>query len=175
MKPVAEPRRSVPTSRASAAKSSSSASTASARPLDDADFEALLEFRDGLRQFLRWSEQCARAAGVTPSQHQLLLAVRGHAGPVAVADVAAHLLLKHHSAVELVDRAEAAGLVDRTSDPHDHRVVRVSLTETGDEVLHALSAAHLEELSRLGPGLTRLWRRLPGPDDPRSGGGITQA
>lgn len=129
--------------------------------LDDADFEALLEFRDGLRQFLRWSEQCAKAAGVTPAQHQLLLAVRGHRGPVSVSDVAAHLLLRHHSAVELVDRAAAAGLVERVSDADDHRVVRVRLTDAGERVLQTLGAAHLEELSRTRTSLARLWRRLP--------------
>src|SRR4051812_41653503 len=83
------------------------------RTINDADYQQLLEFRTGLRRYLRWSEQEAEAVGLSPAQHQLLLAVRGHegeAGPT-VGDVAEHLLLRHHSAVELVNRAEAAGLV----------------------------------------------------------------
>src|SRR5690242_5542627 len=125
-------------------------------PLSDDDFAALLRFRDGLRGFMRWSEEQARGAGLTPAQHQLLLAIRGHGGVPAIGDVAAHLLLKHHSAVELVDRAERAGLVRRSADPDDHRVVRVRLTPQGERRLAALSAAHLAELSRLHDAL-----RLP--------------
>src|SRR3954449_994537 len=90
------------------------------------DYQRLLEFRDGLRRFLRWSEDQAAAAGLTPAQHQLLLAVRGHAGAgdPTIGDVADHLLLRHHSVVGLVNRAEAAGLVTRWADADDQRVVR---------------------------------------------------
>lgn len=119
--------------------------------LADEDYEQLLEVRDGLRRFLHWSEEQARAAGVTPAQHQLLLAVRGHRGEApTVGEVADHLLLRHHSAVGLVDRAEALGLVARHPDGEDHRVVRVALTGRGEAILAALAAAHLEELRRLG-------------------------
>jgi DNA-binding MarR family transcriptional regulator len=81
--------------------------------LDTADFERLLQLRTGLRRFLRWSEAQARAAGVTPAQHQLLLAVRGHPDPdgPTIGEVADYLVLRHHSAVGLVDRAVTAGLV----------------------------------------------------------------
>jgi len=118
--------------------------------LTDADFERLLHFRDGLRRFLRWSEQEAKDSGLTPAQHQLLLAIRGHRGSSApsVGDVADHLLLRHHSVVELVDRAAAAGLVERQVDADDHRVVRLALTPLGEARLTALSAAHLDELTR---------------------------
>jgi DNA-binding MarR family transcriptional regulator len=75
--------------------------------------------------------------------------------------VAAHLLLRHHSAVELVDRAVGAGLVARVADADDHRVVRLALTEEGAERVEALSAAHLEELSRLRGSFETLWSRLP--------------
>jgi DNA-binding MarR family transcriptional regulator len=129
--------------------------------LDDADYESLLAFRDGLRTFLRWSEEGARAVGLTPAQHQLLLAVRGHGGPASVSDIAHHLLLRHHSAVELIDRAAQAGLIERIVDAEDHRVVRIELTSEGDRKLSALSAEHLEELSRVGPRLAALWTRLP--------------
>ncbi|MCU1388226.1 MAG: MarR family transcriptional regulator, partial [Ilumatobacteraceae bacterium] len=79
-------------------------------PVSDDDYRRLLAFRDGVRRFLHWSESQAAAVGLTAAQHQLLLAVRGHAGerPPTIGDVADRLLLKHHSAVELVSRACAA-------------------------------------------------------------------
>lgn len=129
--------------------------------LSDADFARLLAFRDGLRRFLHWSDEQARAVGLTGAQHQLLLAVRGHGSPPSIREVADHLLLRHHSVVELVDRAEAAGLVERFRDPGDQRVVRLRLTPAGEERIEALSAAHLEELSRLRPRLAVLWDDLP--------------
>lgn len=113
------------------------------------DFARLLAFRDGLRRFLRWSEDEAKAVGLTPAQHQLLLAVRGHPQPPSIGEVAEHLLLRHHSVVELVDRAERSGLVERYDDEADQRVVRLRLTGQGEAKLAALAAAHLEELSRL--------------------------
>jgi DNA-binding MarR family transcriptional regulator len=119
------------------------------RRLTDEDFERLLRFRDGLRRFMRWSEAEARRSGLTPAQHQLLLAVRGHpGGDPSIGDVVDHLLLRHHSVVELVDRAEAAGLVERRVDAADHRVVRLALTADGARRLGRLAAAHLEELGR---------------------------
>ena len=98
------------------------------------DFEGLLEFRVALRQFQRWSEDQAQAAGLTHVQHQLLVAIKGHPGdkPPTVGDLAGYLLLRPHSTVELVDRAESAGLVERTPDQDDGRVVRVRLTAAGD-------------------------------------------
>lgn len=129
--------------------------------LTDADYERLLGFRDGLRRFLHWSEQQAKAAGLTGAQYQLLLAVRGHRGDPSVREVAEHLLLRHHSAVELVDRAERAGLVARIADADDHRVVRLRLTAEGEARIADLAAAHVEELSRLRPRFDVLWRHLP--------------
>jgi DNA-binding MarR family transcriptional regulator len=128
----------------------------------DADYERLLEFRTGLRRFLRWSEEQAQAAGVSPAQHQLLLAIRGHSdsrGPT-ISDVAEYLLLRHHSAVELVDRAVTAGLVRRRQDRDDHRVVRLQLTARGAEKLRRLTAVTLEELARLSPRLRPVWSGL---------------
>ena len=132
--------------------------------LGDADYEDLLALRTGLRRFLRWSEQQAEAAGLTPAQQQLLLAIRGHPdrdrrGPT-VGEVADDLLLRHHSAVGLVDRADAAKLVKRVRDPEDHRIVRLQLTAAGNTRLEALSEAHLEELGRLGRTLPSAWRGL---------------
>ena len=130
--------------------------------LRDADYEDLLTLRTGLRRFLRWSEQQAEAEGLTPAQHQLLLAIRGHPdrrGP-AMGEVADYLLLRHHSAVGLVDRADKAGLVTRTRDPEDHRVVRIQLTPKGHQRLEKLSALHVEELHRLALKLPSAWRGL---------------
>jgi len=130
--------------------------------LTDADYEDLLTLRSGLRRFLRWSEQQAEASGITPAQHQLLLTIRGHRderGPT-MGEVADYLLLRHHSAVGLADRADAAGLVERVRDPHDHRVVRLVLTPQGHKHLETLSALHLEELQRLALRLPSAWRGL---------------
>lgn len=127
--------------------------------LDDEDYQRLLTFRTGLRRYLRWAEERAAEAGITPAQHQLLLAVRGRAQPgdPTMSDLAAELLLRHHSVVELVDRAEAAGLVRRRPDPDDHRVVRVSLTERGVRRLRRLAGQHLEELARMAPRMQPVW------------------
>jgi DNA-binding MarR family transcriptional regulator len=129
--------------------------------LTDEDFRRLLAFRDGLRRFLRWSEEQAKAAGLTPSQHQLLLAIRGSEASPSIGDIAEHLLLRHHSVVELVDRAERAGLVARHLDEEDQRVVRLGLTDLGAIKLGALSDAHLEELARERSHFELLWEHLP--------------
>ena len=136
----------------------------SKRALPDDAYRRLLALRAGLRRFEHWSEAQARAAGLTPAQHQLLLAVRGHDDPRGpkVGDVAEQLLLRHHSAVGLVDRAEAAGLLRRVRDDDDHRVVRLQLTPSGAERLATLSALHVEELRRLARQLPDLWEGLPG-------------
>lgn len=116
------------------------------------DYARLLAFRTDLRRFLHWSEEQARAAGITPAQHQLLLAIKGHAVPAGptIGEVADHLFARHNSVVELVDRAERSGYVRRMRDGDDHRVVHLQLTAEGEELIHALSQAHLEELERLG-------------------------
>ena len=132
--------------------------------MEDRDFERLLAFRDGLRHFLRWSEDQAKGVGLTGAQHQLLLAIRGHGGPPSVGDVAHHLLLRHHSVVELIDRAVAADLVERAADPDDQRVVRIHLTEAGMRKIEALAGAHIEELSRLRVRFASLWDDLPERD-----------
>lgn len=119
-------------------------------PLSDREYRALARFRGALRRFLHFSEEAARAAGSTPAQHQLLLAVRGFPGPdtPVIGDVAEALQLRHHSAVELVDRAERAGLVTRTPDPDDLRRQHVALTPAGRRLLEELSVVHRDELRR---------------------------
>jgi DNA-binding MarR family transcriptional regulator len=131
--------------------------------LDDSDFARLLEFRDGLRRFLHWSDEQARSVGLTGAQHQLLLAIRGHGSTPSIGDIAEHLVLRHHSVVELVDRAVTAELVERIHDPDDQRIVRLRLTRLGESKVEALAATHLEELSRLRTRFRTLWSDLPEP------------
>lgn len=120
-------------------------------------YEQLLRFRTSLRRFLRWSEDQARSAGITPAQHQLLLAVKGHpAGNPTVSDLAEYLLLRHHSTVELLDRTAAAGYVERLADPDDRRVVRAALTSAGERKLEDLTSLTLAEIRRLAPLLEAL-------------------
>ena len=131
-------------------------------PLSQADFTRLLQLRTGLRRFLRWSEQQAKAAGLTPARHQLLLAIRGHPNPSGptVGEVADYLLLRHNSAVGLIDRAATDGLVKRNSDPDNKSVVRITLAPAGTDKLDRLAEAHLEELAHLAPTMRALWRAL---------------
>jgi DNA-binding MarR family transcriptional regulator len=131
------------------------------------EYRRLLELRTGLRRFLRWSERQAEAAGLTPAQHQLLLAVRGHPDPrgPTIGDVAGYLLLRHHSAVGLVDRAESAGLLTRSQDPDNLSTVRLRLTDEGSSQLEALSELHLEELAHLAPTMHALWDALERDSD----------
>jgi DNA-binding MarR family transcriptional regulator len=133
------------------------------------DFERLLEFRVALRRFQHWSEDQAQAEGITHVQHQLLVAVKGHPGDLAptIGELAGYLLLRPHSTVELVDRAAAAGLVERTRDPQDGRVVRVRLTEAGDRILQELTPAHLARLNELAVVLDDLVTQYRGQVDTR--------
>jgi DNA-binding MarR family transcriptional regulator len=130
--------------------------------LTQADFEHLLELRMGLRRFLHWSEQQAKAAGLTAAKHQLLLAIKGHPDPAGptIGALADYLVLRHHSAVELVNRSVKDGLVIRKPDPVNKSVVRVTLTPLGAQKLDALAEAHLEEISHLAPTMRTLWRQL---------------
>jgi len=139
----------------------------SAARLGQADFERLLEFRVTLRRFQRWSEDQARIAGLTHVQHQLLVAVKGHPGdqPPTIGDLAGYLLLRPHSTVELVDRAEGAGLVERTPDSGDGRVIRVRLTAEGDRIMQELTQSHLERLHELAGILDDLVNNADGNAD----------
>jgi DNA-binding MarR family transcriptional regulator len=123
-----------------------------------ADYEALSEFRYLIRCFLEFSQNAAREAGLTPGQHQALLAIRGFSADhaVTIGDLAERLRIRHHSAVELVDRLVKTRLVTRASDINDQRRVLLSLTDLAEEHLAALSAAHLDELSRLVPSLKKI-------------------
>ena len=121
--------------------------------LSQRDYVNLLEFRSALRRFESWSHDCARRAGLTPAQHQLLLAIKGHSderGPT-IRQAAEYLNTRHHSVVGLVDRAERAGLSCRTRDDADARAVRLNLTALGEQCIAQLTEVHLTELARLAP------------------------
>jgi len=121
------------------------------------DYRALADFRYQLRRFLRFSDQAARDAGLEPQQHQLLLAVKGIPDGVeaTVGTLAERLQVRHHSAVELVDRMEERGLVRRMRGAADRRQVLVSLTARGEALLGRLSTAHRAEVRSIGPRLLR--------------------
>ena len=140
------------------------------RRLDDTDYQRLLEFRTSLRRFLRWSQRQAKAQDLTPAQHQLLLAIRGHPDPhgPSIGDVAGYLLLRHHSAVGLIDRAQASGLVERNPDPDRPGTVRLALTTDGTKRLDALTALHIEELARLARTMHELSKGLADLEAPGS-------
>lgn len=122
----------------------------------------MAEFRSQIRRFLHFSEEQARAQGLEPQQHQLLLAVKGlPAGAIAtVSELAGRLQLKHHSVVELIDRLEKRGYVTRASSREDRRQVIVHLTPEGSKVLRKLSVAHHEELEAAGPRLALALRSI---------------
>jgi DNA-binding MarR family transcriptional regulator len=130
--------------------------------ISKAELEALSTFRYALRQFLRFSDDAARAVGLTPQQHQALLSIHGHPArdQVTISELAERLQIRHHSAVGLVDRLVALKLVKRAGGQTDRRQVYVRLTAAGARVLDRLAAAHRAELQRLGPRLVELITRL---------------
>lgn len=130
--------------------------------LTKANYEALAEFRLGLRRFLDFSEQAAKKNGLTPRQHQALLSIRGFPGKdsITVGELAAHLLIRHHSAVELSNRLEALGLIERSADQADGRRTLLSLTAAADAILTKMSAIHLDELRQTGPRLAGLLKNV---------------
>lgn len=120
-----------------------------------ADYEAIAEFRYQIRRFLRFSEGAARSAGLEPHQHQVLLAIKGLPGgrPARISDLAERLQIQHHSAVELVDRLAARGLVNRALGEVDRREVYVQLSPRGEHILGGLTIHHKDELRRAAPAL----------------------
>jgi DNA-binding MarR family transcriptional regulator len=120
-------------------------------------YRDLAEFRRQIRRFLHFSEATAKAHGLEAQQHQLLLLVHGLPDTVkpTIREIAARLFVQHHSAVELIDRMEATGLLLRETGARDKREVWIRLTPAGRAQLRKLALAHREELERTGPELAR--------------------
>jgi len=132
-----------------------------ARPsrLSEEDYQRLAAFRLSLREFLARTEANARSVGLTPQQHQALLSIKGgYPGrqTISISELADHLLIKNHSAVELVSRLVKADLVTRAPSSDDRRTVCVTVTARGEALLAELSKASLEELATSGEAMRRL-------------------
>jgi DNA-binding MarR family transcriptional regulator len=126
------------------------------------DYQAVAEFRHQIRRYLKFSDTAVRDSSLEPRQYQLLLALKGLPSNVRsrIGELAEQLQIQHHSAVELVDRLEASGLVRRQRSTHDRREVLVVLTSAGEKVLRELVLHHRGELSTRGPELIDALRRV---------------
>lgn len=134
------------------------------KTLSDADYRSLAEFRHLLRQFLAFSEDAARKEGLAPQQHQALLAIKGFGGVLSVGELADKLLIRPHTAAELVVRLLKSGYIRKESDREDRRRAKLSLTAMAEKDLVSLSRAHRDELERLIPLLKPLLQSLELPD-----------
>lgn len=128
------------------------------------NYRRLAEFRHQIRRFLSFSTQAARAAGLEPRQHQLLLALKGLPPEFepSVGQLAQRLQIRHNTAVELVNRLEDRGLVERHRSGDDRRKVLVTISDEGESVLAELSRHHLQELRTIGPDLVEMLGELIG-------------
>jgi DNA-binding MarR family transcriptional regulator len=131
------------------------AKRASPLKLEKSNYEALAGFRFALRSFLAFSERAAAEAGVSPQQYQAMLAIKGASGREAltILELSEQLLIRHHTAGELVTRLAKQGLVTRLDDPNDGRRVLVKLTAKAEKALQGLALAHFEELQGIRPAL----------------------
>ena len=134
------------------------------------DYAQLAAFRHALRGFLRFSERAAAKAGLTAQHYQAMLVLRGcpEEQQITINDLAQQLLIKHTSAVELVDRLALEGLVVREGSRDDRRKVELRLTGRGREVLAKLAAMHRSQLKRIGPLMKRFFAELSRPDRARN-------
>jgi DNA-binding MarR family transcriptional regulator len=135
-------------------------------PLSKAEYEMLAAFRYTLRKFLNFSERSAATVGLTQQQYQALLSVRAHSGAdlLTISELALQMLIKHHSAVGMVDRLEQLQLVRREHSAEDRRKVGIRLTRSGEQVFEKLATVNRAELRRIGPDLARFmdyFARLP--------------
>jgi DNA-binding MarR family transcriptional regulator len=130
--------------------------------LSNSQYETLASFRYALRQFIHFSDEAAQTAGITPQQHQALLAIKGFPGrdKVTVGELAERLQLRHHSTVGLLNRLVAEKLVIREASAEDRRRVRIQLTSRGEKILEKLTSVHRTQLNRIGPEIRQLLGRL---------------
>jgi len=131
---------------------------AAPRKLPKKNYEALADFRYVLRRFFAFSEHAAGKAGLSPQQYQALLAIKGarDRSDLGIGDIAERLMIRHHTAVELVSRLQKNGFVVRARDKSDARRVTVSLSAKAERVMDGLAAAHLQELKGTRPVLEQL-------------------
>ena len=126
------------------------------------DYRVLATFRARLREFLAFSDRASAKVGMTQQQYQALLALKTHPGPepLTISGLAALLLIKHHSAVGMVDRLEKQGIVRRAPAVRDRRVVAIHLTPRGKRAMAKLAAVHHAELARIAPDFERIFAFL---------------
>ena len=126
------------------------------------DYEILANFRARLRNFLHFSEEEARREGLTPQQHQLLLAVQGSPGRTwaTVSELSECLQVKNHSTVGLINRMVEVGLVCRRKSEADHRSTEIHVTPRGEELLNRLTVAHRRELLELSAEIREMLGEL---------------
>lgn len=126
------------------------------------DYQTLVAFRSALRKFLRVSEEIAGSLGLTPQQHQMMLVIRGYAGPdhPTIGDLAKRLQVRHNSAVGLINRLARLGFVKRQPGKLDRRQVKVLFTSKGLAMLEKLTLAHHGELKQIGPEIRKLLAAL---------------
>jgi DNA-binding MarR family transcriptional regulator len=132
------------------------------KPLNDAEYRALAEFRYQIRKYLRFMEEKARNAGQNPQQYQLVLALKGLPREISptIGALAERLQLNHNSTVELADRCEKRGLLRRVRSGDDRRRVELELTAEGEAYLRKLATAGREELRGIGPVLAESIQHL---------------
>ena len=132
--------------------------------LRTADYGRLAAFRYALRSFLHFSESRTARVGLTGQQYQAMLVVRSRSdsAPVTIADLAREMLVRHNSAVGLVDRLVALGLIARAPVPGDRRKVRLRMTSAGEDVLARLASVHRQKLRRMSPDIFRVLGELSG-------------
>lgn len=130
---------------------------AASQSLNQMDYQRLAEFRYHLRAFLKFSERAAGQMGLSPQQHQALLAIKGTpGGRITIGVLAERLGIRHNTAVELIDRLLANGLAERRQNPADRREVLIDLTHRADRMLAKLTLAHRNEVRKLAPLLRQL-------------------
>jgi DNA-binding MarR family transcriptional regulator len=144
---------------------------AASQSLNQMDYQRLAEFRYHLRAFLKFSERAAGEMGLSPQQHQALLAIKGTpGGRITIGVLAERLGIRHNTAVELIDRLIANGLAERRQNPADRREVLIDLTHRADRMLAKLTLAHRNEVRKLAP----LLRQLLAPFEKRQGKGSSR-
>jgi DNA-binding MarR family transcriptional regulator len=135
--------------------------------ITNSQYETLSAFRYALRRFMHFSEEAARAAGITGQQYQALLAMKGFpsADKLTVGGLAQRLQLRHHSAVGLVDRLVAEKLVVRVPSTKDHREVIIRLTVRGETIVEKIAFLHREQFKQIGPEFSRLLEQIASSEE----------